>query len=237
MDRHYAVLTGDLIASSKASSGAVDATMENIAATARLLSGLCDGDTRFTRYRGDGWQMLIAQPGKFLLAVVLIHARLRLAKPSLQTRIAVGLGTVDQFGSSDLRDATGRAFVASGQALDALKRDRSLVLATDAEDPVGFPGKKKRQETIPGAADGQDFVLLDLISFVMQRWTQSQAEAVARALEHEAETQASIASKLGISRQALNLRLTGAGFAPIRAAIKFTESLSNFAHEPEQKPT
>ena len=64
MEQAYAVLTGDLIASSKASPLRLATTMANLAETGQILTKLTGSDTRFTRFRGDGWQMLIADPGK-----------------------------------------------------------------------------------------------------------------------------------------------------------------------------
>ncbi|OYX21204.1 MAG: hypothetical protein B7Z04_03745 [Rhodobacterales bacterium 32-66-9] len=72
----YAVLTGDLIGSSKAPRARLETTMENIAATARFFTEFTGEDTRFTRYRGDGWQMILS-PAFFLRAVTMILARLK----------------------------------------------------------------------------------------------------------------------------------------------------------------
>jgi hypothetical protein len=52
MTQQVAVLTGDLILSSQAPAGKVDATMRLLAEVAHNI----DDDTQFTRYRGDGWQ-------------------------------------------------------------------------------------------------------------------------------------------------------------------------------------
>jgi len=222
MEKIYAVFTGDLIGSSKALPQKVEATMQNLADTGDRLSRLTGSDTKFTRYRGDGWQLLLADPGNFLLGVLLILARLRAAPDTLRTRIAIGAGAVHSLGTSDLRDAQGFAFTVSGQALDSLKRDRNIVLASAPNDPLGILGGNGDRAAIQGQVDWYGPVILGLVGFIAGHWTRAQAEAVAIALEHGQETQAEIAARLGITRQALNLRLTGAGYGPLRGAVKLT---------------
>ena len=82
----YAVLTGDLIGSSKAPRARLETTMENIAATAQFFTEFTGHDTRFTRYRGDGWQMILS-PAFYLRAVTIILARLKADPQALPTRI------------------------------------------------------------------------------------------------------------------------------------------------------
>lgn len=227
MEQAYAVLTGDLIASSKASPLRLATTMANLAETGQILTKLTGSDPRFTRFRGDGWQMLIADPGKYLLAVALILARLRATPETLATRIAIGVGTVNNPGTTDLSDARGAAFIFSGQALDGLKRDRNMVIASAPGDPVGLLGINAKRPGMLGNVELFDGVILDMFSFIAGRWTAAQAQAVAMALENHEETQAAIAARLGITRQALNLRLTGAGYGPTLSAIRLTDAIAN----------
>ena len=58
-DPVVAVLTGDIVQSRRHDGAAVDAAMECIGASAVLLSDMADGDCRFTRFRGDGWQIVL----------------------------------------------------------------------------------------------------------------------------------------------------------------------------------
>lgn len=213
----YAVLTGDLIGATKASPTKVEATMANITATARFLTEFTGEDTRFTRYRGDGWQMVLS-PSHTLRALALILAGLRADRQTLSTRIAVGIGTIDSLGTTDLRDAGGSAFEYSGQALDSLTRDQALTLASEVID-----GEPTRATRLRGAIEWSEAALLPLFEFIADRWSPPQAEAMVIALRHDAEKQADMARKLGISRQALNLRLTGAGYRPILSSIKLAE--------------
>jgi biotin operon repressor len=195
MTQTVAVLTGDLIASTRAPVAAVSASMALIA----QISARIGTTTRFTRYRGDGWQIYLDDPGRGLWAMLLIAASLRAAGLP-ESRIALGLGAAHGGSADSLVTAGGEAFTASGRALDALAPPARLALA--------------------GA--GVDRLHQRLVAFLEERaegWSREQAEAVALALEPEEQpTQAQIAARLGITRQAVAARLQAAGFANIKAA-------------------
>lgn len=188
----YAVLTGDLIKSRKASTFTVEATLDTLRDAAAAFGAAWDLDLRFTRYRGDGWQVVLAQPGLLLDAALFFLARLRAAKGPVATRIAIGVGAVETLGTADLSDATGPAFFVSGDHLDHMGRNRMIALAG----------------TGIGAAE---VGLIDLAEFIATGWTPAQAEAVAHALAGHAPRHEDIAATLGITRQAVQSRLSGAG--------------------------
>ena len=206
----HAVLTGDLIASTQAGADATEATMSR-------LAGLVDGigrwshtdprftqDPRFSRARGDGWQIALTNASSGLRAALFILAGLRAKPQGPATRIAMGIGQVKTLGTRDLSDAHGAAFEASGKALDAMQRGQNLIL------------------------DGEEISLLQcavvaLCDEIQSRWTAPQAEAMALALHPRNPTQIELANTLGISPQAVNYRLRGAGLAAIRSALDHWE--------------
>src|SRR5690606_33341086 len=87
-----AILTGDLVGSTEKPVAALEQAMQALAETARGISAWTGADTRFTRYRGDGWQIYVAVPGLGLRAALTIIARLRAADAGLATRAAIGIG-------------------------------------------------------------------------------------------------------------------------------------------------
>ena len=196
-----AVLTGDLIASTAAPDGGA-AALTILADTAEEIAAWTGQPTRFTRFRGDGWQMILAQPGLVLRAALLIAARLAAARAT-PTRLAIGLGGIDHPGTADLSDARGAAFSASGRALDHLPRGRRWALA--------------------GGTDWQS-ALLALAEWQATGWTQEQAQAMALALPPGAPRQADLAARLGITRQAFAARLSGAGLAAWEPALRAFET-------------
>ncbi len=206
MTQFYAVLTGDLIASRKHPASEIDRAMTCLAAAS---SSLPRPDSprfshRFTRHRGDGWQM-ITKHNRALSATLTLSAALRAADIGIETRIAVGIGPITHLGQQDLSDAHGRAFETSGDLLETMPKGRSA-------DRIQIAG--------PGPLGWQKAVF-SLANWIIKGWSAAQAEAVFMTLT-SAETTEDHAAKLGISRQAFEARLRGSGLAamaPARAAF------------------
>lgn len=198
----FAVLTGDLIGSTEAGAAALDATMDEIAGTAARIGQWPGGsDSRFTRSRGDGWQMVLARPGEALRAAFVLQAGLRALKNGIPTRISIGVGPVVSLGTTDLSDARGPAFTASGKGMDRLDHTERLGITCGSETPF--------QQALASLADA-----------LMRGWTREQAEAAALALHPGNPTLAEMAATLGISRQAVNYRLAGANLRVLRLAAE-----------------
>ena len=157
-----AILTGDLIGSTKAAPPALERAMDLFAEAATEVAAWSPGalPPRFTRFRGDGWQMLVADPGLALRAALYLTARLRAADLDLGTRIAIGIGGIDSLGKTSLADARGPAFEASGRTLDHMGRTRRLAIEGD-----GITGFHR--------------IILDLLDEIATHWTRQQAEATA----------------------------------------------------------
>jgi len=202
MPATHAVCTGDLIGSRRGEPADVDRAMEALEAAAERVGHWVGADTRFTRFRGDGWQLYLEQPGSSLLALLALIAHLRASGTGLETRIAIGFGRVERRGKSDLSDASGEAFSLSGHALDEMPRGSRIALAG------------------PGVVVRWHHAIFDLAFWAASRWTPDQAEAVSLALDPERRTQAEIADMLSISRQAVQQRLSGAGWDAVSGAIE-----------------
>ena len=209
-----AVLTGDLIRSRKASPDRVAATFSLLEEAATAFGAARDMDLRFTRFRGDGWQIALTQPGLCLDALLYLVAVLRAGNHGLGTRISIGIGRCETLGTTDLSDASGTAFFISGNHLDRMSPKRQFALAG----------------TGIGAAD---IGLLDLAEFIIAGWTPAQAEAFAKMLL-SSETQETLAAKLGITRQAVQSRLSGAGFSYFENALSAIRT-KDFS-EPADRP-
>jgi len=200
MTQGSAVLTGDLIASRGSGTDPVQAAMDILRDTS---ADFCKDHAlpapRFTRFRGDGWQILLAQPSFALDATLGLLARLKAADLNIETRIAIGIGPVETEGTRDLSDADGAAFHVAGDLLDRIGHRRRLTIGGDGIGPW-------------------QVAALDLIDHLSAAWSATQAEAVALALAADRPTQDTIASSLGITRQAVQSRLAGAGFAYLDSA-------------------
>ena len=209
---NIAVLTGDLVASTKAESSAVDRAMQALSQAALNLSVWAGHDTRFTRFRGDGWQLYLAQPGLTLRATLFLTAFLRAADAGLATRISVSIAPYRSLGETGLSGASGVAFTQSGRGLDQMPTSMRM----------GFDGV--------GCYAIWQSALLDITSWQANRWTREQATAMALALDPTNPTQDQIAQSLGITRQAVQVRLKGAGLSALQSALFAFEVA--FATEP-----
>ncbi|MBC2835287.1 hypothetical protein [Paragemmobacter straminiformis] len=200
--KHFAVLTGDIIASTQAPDR-LAAAMGLLGDVAADLARLSPVAPRLTRFRGDGWQCVTPAP-LALRAALLVAARLRAGDARLETRIAIGIGAIDQTGTRDLSDAAGAAFTASGRALDHMARGRVWAIA--------------------GQIAPWHEALVALGEWHSARWSREQAEAMALALTAPDMTQSQAASRLGVTRQAWQARLSGAGWSAWRPALFAFES-------------
>jgi hypothetical protein len=200
----HAVLTGDLVASAESSPESVGDAVRALEQAADEVALWAGHDTHFTRFRGDGWQFYLVAPGLSLAAVLLLVAALRARRTGLETRIAVGFGTINPLGRrrKDLADASGEAFTLSGRALDEMPRHRRMTVSG------------------PSVVRGWHEALFDMAAWIGGRWTPEQAEAVGLALDpRDRRTQAEIAEILGVTRQAVQARLSGAGWDSLTRAI------------------
>ncbi len=196
--RSHAILTGDLIGSTKVRAAEVDHAMSVLGAAAGTLGDWVAADTRFTRFRGDGWQIYLASPGPAFRACLYLTARMKAAGCQLETRISVGLGPVERLGTADLSDASGPAFTSSGHGLDDMPRANRLAISGAKWLDGFFSGIYSQAE------------------FQARRWSREQAEAITLALEmgrkNTRPTLEDLSGPLGISRQALQARLNSAGY-------------------------
>lgn len=200
-----AVVTGDLVNSTAAGTDVVNAAMGHISEmAAAIASWPKNGAGHFTRFRGDGWQLLIPRAALALRALLCIHATLKAAGNLPLSRISAGFGQIDPIAGEDLSGASGSALIASGRALDGLEKARLFA--------VTGPGTTPLHHAIIALAEEQ-----------AKRWTPEQAEATAFFLSPAQPTQKSIAEALGISVQAVHARLKGAGAQAMRRAVEAWE--------------
>lgn len=198
MSQANAVLTGDLISSRKASRDDISAAMNALSDAAKDFGNAWTLNLRFTRFRGDGWQAFVEEPRLVLDAILYLFCRLREADTPLDTRISAGIATVDSIGTDDLSDATGDAFFISGDHLEQARKRHFL---------LGGPSI--------GIWQNAAILLVDQIAF---GWTSAQAQAVAMDILQD-RTQEEIARQLGVSRQAIQQRLAGAGYSAVSETL------------------
>jgi hypothetical protein len=202
----HAVLTGDIVRSTR--SGAppmsqVRASLEASCATARSAWGCVIGELEV--FRGDSWQMLLSAPDRALDVAFLLRAGLR-ADCDMDTRAAIGIGTVSELDEARISRSTGEAFLASGRLLDDMRAHR-LALAPSPATQAHFPWIG---------------VALALADRLIAGWTQRQAELVRLALLTPDATQAQLGALISppVTQQSVRLVLDAAGWGEAMSALQ-----------------
>ncbi len=185
---NYAVLTGDIVKSSQLPEGGLDRIFESLTKVADTIGGWQGAPTYFTRNRGDGWQMAVS-PAFALRAVFATRAAVRMVDKRYDTRVALALGKGTIPGDT-LADASGPAFTASGQALEAMKRKITTIFAEKS---------------------GAYTAILRLSDEIIKGWTEAQAEVALLALAPDKPTQAALASTLGVTKQTIQAHIDASG--------------------------
>ena len=169
----YAVLTGDLVKSSRLtiakSKGAMDRMKKMAGEFAEQHPETIVG--RMDTFRHDSWQLLLEHPVLALRAAVFLRAALKMesdAKTKYDTRISIGIGRVESVAKRRISDSRGPAFTHSGKGLDAMD-GQCLVLVAGGENPVLW-GVLERG-------------LLPLLDCAVGDWTPTESRAVYGALK------------------------------------------------------
>ncbi len=193
----YAVLTGDLIGSRELSASRLEEAMALIRQLADEFEATEAGALvgRPDVFRGDSWQVCLQAPGRAVSAAVFFRAGLKAA--DLDSRIGIGLGGVATLHEEKVSESTGPAFVASGDALDALARDRTF-------------GFNYAAEPTPAWAEALRDLVAPLLDVQITAWSQRESVAVYGTLRKL--TQAAIAE--------LPSARTRDGKSPTRQAVQ-----------------
>jgi hypothetical protein len=209
--KEYAVLTGDVVDSSKLPK-----------AKRQALPGLLQKASAETRkafpdavplavdvFRGDGWQLLVGDSVRALRIGLFFRACLRSGTErgrGLDTRVAVAIGQVD-FVPERVSQGDGEAYRLSGRGLEEMVRKQRLLLV--------FPPDREPAGTS---------VIVRLLDALARGWTGKQAMALRGALR--GWTQEKIAQEWPepISQQAVTKHLEGAQWPAVGAALAYLES-------------
>jgi hypothetical protein len=206
-----AVLTGDLIESSRMRGGSLERARGVMRRTTGDFrsdkSGPLVGKLEF--FRGDAWQLLLDPPGSALRVALTLRADLRW-KAGADTRIAIGIGTTEKIDRRKVSLSSGEAFELSGHALDAMTGFFSLTAALpERSTPAAH--------WLP--------VITHLCSELVLGWTARQAEIVAHALRHRDATHEDIGAMLArpVKKQTVTSALRSAHFRALSEGLDLFE--------------
>jgi DNA-binding CsgD family transcriptional regulator len=205
-----AVLTGDLINSTKTDPEVVERAFEALFKAGEDVRAFDpEGGAAVERYRGDGWQALVRDPRHALRAALLFSAAVASVDRSIATRIAVGFGPVGPLHPTGLGASDGLAFRLSGRLLDEMPKSLRITAGVDRDNAGGLTGW-----AIAG---------LRLAGAVCETWTAKQAEVMRRLLVRDPPSQSELADRLGVSQQTVQKHFDSAQGAVLLSAIEQVE--------------
>lgn len=120
----YAVLTGDLVDSGKIPSEQYDNLLYQLN---QLLTKVSAAQGRYNIFRGDAFQLLLADPDRAISGMLII--RLGLISHGWDARISAGFGGISN-PRADTKTATGEAFTLSGKGLDNMTTQQRLSISS-----------------------------------------------------------------------------------------------------------
>jgi hypothetical protein len=173
IEKTYAVLTGDLVKSSRLTSVNSRGAMEHLKKTAEEFSQQHAKSVvgRMDTFRHDSWQLLIEKPALALRAAVFLRAALKLesdAHIKYDTRISIGIGRVEMISKRRISDSRGSAFTYSGKGLDSMDGQRLALVTGDGANAL-WNGFKRG--------------IIPLLDCVTGDWTPTESQAVYGALK------------------------------------------------------
>ncbi len=179
MQRTIAVLTGDIVGSGDLPAGDLDRLFAAVDGAVAAMAGWPDAPelVSWSRYRGDGWQLVLGRPEWSLRACLFVRAAIRAAHADFETRAGVGIGAAGDMRGGDVGSSVGEAFQRSGRCLDGLRKH--FLFGVDAGPEDGL------LESV--------FVLADALS---RGWTARQAEVLGHLLAPDAPNQADVGARL-----------------------------------------
>lgn len=185
------VITGDIVSSTSIKLEWREALLQKVHSIAEELHVI--SDLRIEFFRGDSFQIIVAQPEATQRIAVLLRAGLMANTPTTSdqpwdARLSVGIGEVS-FLSDSVVISDGEAFRLSGRGMDGIKK-RKLVVTT-------------RWQNI----NDELAVSTAFVDDIVSGWTQPQAEVVYLSLLRQT-TQKDVAQQVGKSPQTISGLMT-----------------------------
>ncbi len=214
--RRYAVITGDLIGSSKFTHEERESLLNEMHKLFQLIeTELLPQNIityPFETYRGDSFQCVLQGPEHALRVALTIRSGLRSLSwknnKEIDARISIGIGNIDYFPSSNkVTEGDGEAFHNSGRALDEMKKEnKKIVIVTEDME-------LNRSLEVQCS-------LLDALS---EYWSQEQWQAIYGKLR--GLKQKEMAKEYFASQPAISQRLKAAKYNAIEKYLNYYKSL------------
>lgn len=184
-----AVLTGDIINSRSSPASEWQRILK------RILRQYGKEPHQWELFRGDSFQLVLA-PANALLAAIHIKAGIK-QLANLDVRIAIGIGTQDTK-SPRITEATGSAFIRSGECFDQLKKQTLAISSPDEE------------------WDENMNMVIIMATLVMDNWSSNVASVILKSIENPGMNQQEISVKMKKSQSTISEALKRGGFEEVK---------------------
>lgn len=205
---YYAVITGDIINSTKFDAFKRDKLLQKLDTFFRKYSAESENEMhlkiQFEIFRGDSFQGLLDSPAEALKLCILMRSYLKSqfdSELTLDARIAIGIGEIG-YKSEKLSESDGEAFHNSGRLLDVMKK---------------LPQQIGLQSPWPNLNNDINIGLV-LLETIISKWTPLQADVVYLKLSGQTELQ--ISKVLNIAQSSVNQRAKAAAWGAVEIFIK-----------------
>lgn len=207
----YAVITGDIVDSSKLPPEKRQQLHKVMKEGSKALRKAFKKDVPMSVdiFRGDSWQMLVSDPSKSLRLGLFyrayIKSRMELSK--VDTRMVIGVGTIDFIPGTKVSEGDGEAYRNSGKMLAEISKSVCMRFI--------FPGNEK--------SAALDIVVQLVDAIVRRRWTDKRSLAITGALQGWKQDRIASLWDKPIKQQSVVDNLNGADWKSIEKAISFFE--------------
>ncbi|MFP4672878.1 MAG: hypothetical protein ACOC43_15350 [Desulfohalobiaceae bacterium] len=213
-DQTYAVITGDIIGSSKLDpANRQELHQVMLTACSRLREVFARAvPLEVDIFRGDSWQLLVTEPEKSLRIGLLYRLDIKIRFASkVDSRLAIGLGRILFLPGDRVSQGEGPAFRLSGQALDNLPAYSALGLGMDSSGQ-----QQGCSELLQGS--------LFLLDAILRSWSPKQALAVYGALQDWTQERITSLWQPKISQQTVAEYLQKAGWGNVKHFLRVFEA-------------
>lgn len=223
----YAVATGDIAQSNRLSAEqrrVLPAALREVdeIVRAQLPEAFVPG-LGIDVFRGDSWQMLIADWPRALRVVVLAGALLASHRDlrGVKTRAAIAIGPIEYLPAGRVSEGSGPAYTASGRALDRIDKRRPTPPLTVTFEAVADAAEVPELVAVTAPLADAAAVLLGTLTW---QWTAAQALAVVGALRGRTQKQIAEAWPEPTTQQAVAAHLRSVSWRTVADAMARVET-------------
>lgn len=209
------VITGDIVGSSILSLERRSDLYLEFRTLSQLLKKQYPREITYdmSNFRGDGWQVVCNRPEKALEITLFVRTYLRFtfSTEKLDTRAAIGIGSIHFIPPENVSAGDGEAFIHSGHLLESLKDQR-----------MGVEYPHPAEDEIYQALD----TLILLLDHIVTSWSPWQCQAVFWGLHGYKQSEIAANWKpAAITQASVSEGLQSAGWKSIVHSLKTFESL------------